>query len=400
MENITILNEKYENITGIGVKKIKLTGANLVNLRAASQVVEEKVAIEPVEEVKEKIAPIEPKLEPVKEEKVEPKPSFYNGMPKPGYGLDDVLNQRVKKVEASYRKEEPKPEPKKVEVEPKTGKVTEREFKELLQTEFHIAEIRDEMKRYELIFNQKTDKISELKARQAKLADSFQKTSSEDQNSKSNSEFLERRTHEMRKKENFGYLEVGQNEDPRIVQIMERINSDLTELLNMNLKVYNETKEKISKFANDKIVIEKESAKVREEIKNKSNELSEFMNTTAPLILNLIKADTMFNTSKEEGQKVTEDEYVDLTKTEDLGEVRQTISNQNASAVPRINFSNEQKQEAVVNSGVVSGFPNRTPDESASNISFIYPNPRQQVTEIHNSAENQNDQVSYFGRVA
>lgn len=385
MDNVTIREDNYGNITCIGLKKIKFSPVQLNAVKearvVAMPVVEKSVVDEPtvvvenqtfevptMEKTVEEVAPVVEE-QPVLEK--EETPSFYSGSFQPNYDFADI-EQRAKERVAKNYKEEPKIEPKKEEVK-ETKTVTVNQFKELLATPVNTSEAKEQFSKYEKVFNGLTTGLNELKTRQAKLADAFQTASNEEQMAKTNNEFIEHRTKEMRNKNNFGYLEVSQNEDPRVIEIMERINKDLTDLLNMNLKVYAETKEKIGKYVNDKIILEKESSKVREEIKNKTNELNSFMTDTVAIIQRVIEADKIFSESKQAGQKYN----IETNNTENLEDVRQIIATNDTIDMPKVN----QKQNAFTN----------LREDSIE---------RQQVRMIHNNVEQQNEQVPYFGRVA
>lgn len=356
MDNVTIREDNYGNITCIGLKKIKFSPAQLNTVKEAGvvamPVVEESVVDEPtvvvenqtfevptMEKAVEEVAPVVEE-QPVLEK--EETPSFYSGSFQPNYDFADI-EQRAKERVAKNYKEEPKIEPKKEEVK-ETKTVTVNQFKELLATKVNTFEAKEKLSKIEKAFTDRITSLNNLKTRQAKLADAFQTASNEEQMSKTNNELIEHRTKEMRNKDNFGYLEVSQNEDVRIVEIMERINKDLTDLLNMNLKVYNETKEKISKFANDKIVLEKESSKVREEIQNKTNELNGFMLKKVPDIRELIDGD-----KKISGVDDVDEEYdVVSNNTENLEDIKQTISANNTVDIPRVNPEVSQGPNAFV----------------------------------------------------
>ena len=400
MNNVTIREDNYGNITNIGLKKIKFSPVQLnavkesgnlrkpiinkerIEVNRPTTILKTNVVDEPTVVVESQTfeAPIQDKVveevAPVVEAPIEEKvdaPSFYSGNFQPTYNFADI-EQKAKEVAKSYR-EEPKEEPKTAEVKEEKV-ITVNQFKELLATSVTTSVAKEELAKYKNKFTELTTALNDLKTKQAKLADAFQTASNEEQTSKTNNEFIERRTKEMRNKDNFRYLEVSQNEDPRIIEIMEKTNKDLTDLLNMNLKVYNETKEKISKFVNDKIILEKESSKVREEIQNKTNELNAFMIEAATIIRKVIDADRMFSESKEAGQKYN----VVSNNTENLEEVRQTISANNTVDIPRVNPEVSQEQNAF----------DRFREDNGE---------RQSVMMIHNPAEFQNGPMSYSGRV-
>ena len=341
MDNITVVNNEFsDNIIGIGVKKIKLDGKKL-------EAIEKKAKVsEPVNDIVnpiinnnfESMENFTPKTEEF-DEKVDIKPSFlYSGNNKKDeYEIDDdVINAKVSKNYGSYR-EEVKPEKKtKEESEEKPSKISEAEFEKLLSVEIVNSEIKEQIVMYKNLYTQKQNSIKNLKAKQAKVADSFQKTSNEDQTAKTDNEHKKNRINEMKKSENFRYLEVGANEDSRIIDAVRQVDEALKNLLNTNIKIYNETKAKIEQYANDKIELEKNSSKIREEIKKHTEDLNSFMLKSAPLIIEIIEADQVFKKSKEASQKI-EKEYEKDYYTKETPILNADTKNEIVPDIPKVN---------------------------------------------------------------
>lgn len=341
MDNITIVNNEFsDNIIGIGVKKIKLDGNKL-------DAIEKKAKVsEPVNDIVnpvinnnfESMENFTPKTEEF-DEKADANHSFlYSGNNKKDeYKIDDdVINAKVSKNYGGYR-EEVKSEKKKVE-EPKEkpSRISEAEFEKLLSTEIVNSEIKEQIVMYKNLYTQKQNSIKNLKAKQAKVADSFQKTSNEDQTAKTDNEHKKNRINEMKKPENFKYLEVGANEDNRIIDAVRQVDEALKNLLNTNIKIYNETKAKIEQYTNDKIELEKNSSKIREEIKKQTEDLNSFMLKSAPLIIEIIEADQVFKKSKEAGQKI-EKEYEKDYYTKETPILNSDSKNETVPDIPKLN---------------------------------------------------------------
>ena len=346
MENITIVNsELSNNIIGIGVKKIKLDGKKLEGIKSKAL----------VEEVKEEV--INPVINnafekeqdfSLKNEDFDLKPEnnssfLYNGNNKKDeYEIDDdVINAKVSKNYGGYREEVKSEKKTKEEYEVKQDKISEKDFEKLLSSEIVNSEIREQIAMYKNLYTQKQLMIKNLKSKQAKIADSFQKVSNEDQSAKADNDLKKNRINEMKKAENFKYLEVGANEDGRIIEAIRQVDDTLKNLLNTNLKIYNETKAKIEQYANDKIELEKNSSKVREEIKKQTEDLNGFMIKSAPLIIEIIEADQVFKKSKEAGQKI-EREYEKEYHTNEMPSINNGLKRETFKEpdIPKINENN------------------------------------------------------------
>lgn len=383
MENITIVNsELNNNIIGIGVKKIKLDGKKLEGIKSKAL----------VEEVKEEV--INPVINnafekeqdfSLKNEDFDLKPEnnssfLYNGNNKKDeYEIDDdVINAKVSKNYGGYREEVKSEKKTKEEYEVKQDKISEKDFEKLLSSEIVNSEIREQIAMYKNLYTQKQLMIKNLKSKQAKIADSFQKVSNEDQSAKADNDLKKNRINEMKKAENFKYLEVGANEDGRIIEAIRQVDDTLKNLLNTNLKIYNETKAKIEQYANDKIELEKNSSKVREEIKKQTEDLNGFMIKSAPLIIEIIEADQVFKKSKEAGQKI-EREYEKEYHTNEMPSINNGLKRETFKEpdIPKINENN-------FNSGNTNLFDvlrRSTPDVEATQELKI-PDNRKTVTNI------------------
>ncbi|MGN0993232.1 MAG: hypothetical protein ACI4PE_04860 [Bacilli bacterium] len=383
MENITIVNsELSNNIIGIGVKKIKLDGKKLEGIKSKAL----------VEEVKEEV--INPVINndfekeqsfTLKHEDFDFKPEsnssfLYNGNNKKDeYEIDDdVINAKVSKNYGGYREEVKSEKKTKEEYEVKQDKISEKDFEKLLSSEIVNSEIREQIAMYKNLYTQKQLMIKNLKSKQAKIVDSFQKVSNEDQSAKADNDLKKNRINEMKKAENFKYLEVGANEDSRIIEAIRQVDDTLKNLLNTNLKIYNETKAKIEQYANDKIELEKNSSKVREEIKKQTEDLNGFMIKSAPLIIEIIEADQVFKKSKEAGQKI-EREYEKEYHTNEMPSINNGLKRETFKEpdIPKINENN-------FNSGNTNLFDvlrRSTPDvESTQELKI--PDNRKTVTNI------------------
>lgn len=393
MENITIVNSKLsDNIIGIGVKKIKLDGNKLKAIESKA-LVEEPVKEEIINPVINNDFEYKQEFTPKQEEIEENKSSFlYNGNSKKDeYEIDDdFINAKVSKNYGGYR-EEVKPEKKaKEEHKEKPNKISEKEFEKLLNAEIVNSEIKDQILMYKNLYSQKQNSIKNLKAKQAKIADSFQRISNEDQSAKTDNDCKKNRINEMKKSENFKYLEVGASEDNRVVDAIRQVDEALKNLLNTNIKIYNETKAKIDQYANDKIELEKNSSKVREEIKKQTEDLNGFMLKSAPLIIEIIEADQVFKKSKEAGQKI-EREYEKDFISKDVPSFNVGVRKDVTPDIPKINENNS-------NAGSTNLFDvlrRSTPDiESTQELNI--PDSRKTVTNISSEL----DQDFSFRRVA
>lgn len=383
MENITIVNsELSNNIIGIGVKKIKLDGKKLEGIKSKAL----------VEEAKEEV--INPVINndfekeqdfSLKNEEFELKPEnnssfLYNGNNKKDeYEIDDdVINAKLSKNYGGYREEVKSEKKTKEEHEVKQDKISEKDFEKLLSSEIVNSEIREQIAMYKNLYTQKQLMIKNLKSKQAKIADSFQKVSNEDQSAKADNDLKKNRINEMKKAENFKYLEVGANEDGRVIEAIRQVDDTLKNLLNTNLKIYNETKAKIEQYANDKIELEKNSSKVREEIKKQTEDLNGFMIKSAPLIIEIIEADQVFKKSKEAGQKI-EREYEKEYHANEIPSINNGLKKETFKEpdIPKINENN-------FNSGNTNLFDvlrRSTPDvESTQELKI--PDNRKTVTNI------------------
>ena len=393
MDNITIVNSELYNITGIGVKKIKLDGNKLMTIKEKGVlkkpvVTKERIKLtNPVEEeITNPVMDFSPEIE-------EAKSSFlYSGNNKKDeYEIDDeVINAKVSRNYGGYR-EELKPEKRNIE-EPseKPNRISESEFEKLLSVEIVNSEMKEQIVMYKNLYTQKQNSIKELKAKQAKVADSFQKTSSEDQAAKNDNDYKKNRINEMKKPENFKYLEVGASEDKRIVDAIRQVDEALKNLLNTNIKIYNETKAKIEQYANDKIELEKNSSKIREEIKKQTEDLNGFMLKSAPLIIEIIEADKIYKKSKEAGQKIEreyeKDYYTKETPVFNIGSKRDVMPD-----IPKINEGNSN----TGSSNLFDVLRRSTPDvESTQELKI--PDHRKTVTNISNEI----DQEFSFRRVS
>lgn len=395
MDNITIVNSELYNITGIGVKKIKLDGTKLMTIREKGVLKKPVVAKERIEvtnpaeeEITNPVMDFSPKME-----EVEAKSSFlYSGNAKKDeYEIDDeVINAKVSRNYGGYR-EDLKPEKKSIEeTSEKPNRISESEFEKLLSVEIVNSEMKEQIVMYKNLYTQKQNSIKELKAKQAKVADSFQKTSSEDQAAKNDNDYKKNRINEMKKPENFKYLEVGASEDKRIVDAIRQVDEALKNLLNTNIKIYNETKTKIEQYANDKIELEKNSSKIREEIKKQTEDLNGFMLKSAPLIIEIIEADKIYKKSKEAGQKIEreyeKDYYTKETPAFNIGVKRDVMPD-----IPKINEGNSN----TGSSNLFDVLRRSTPDvESTQELKI--PDHRKTVTNISNEI----DQDFSFRRVA
>lgn len=383
MENITIVNsELSNNIIGIGVKKIKLDGKKLEGIK--SKAIVEQAKDEIINPVINNSFEKEQNFE-LKHEEFELKPEnnssfLYNGNNKKDeYEIDDdVINAKVSKNYGGYREEVKFEKKTKEEPEEKQDKISEKDFEKLLNSEIVNSEIREQIAMYKNLYTQKQITIKNLKSKQAKIADSFQKVSNEDQSAKADNDFKKNRINEMKKAENFKYLEVGANEDNRVIEAIRQVDDALKNLLNTNLKIYNETKAKIEQYANDKIELEKNSSKVREEIKKQTEDLNGFMLKSAPLIIEIIEADQVFKKSKEAGQKI-EREYEKEYHTNNIASMNNNLKKETFKEpdIPKINENN-------FNSGNANLFDvlrRSTPDvESTQELKI--PDNRKTVTNI------------------
>ena len=298
--DIRVYSEEYRNVTVINAKKIKLKGADLE--KVASQKPSFTVPVKP--------SPVDVKPEkPVETEK----PSFVYGseIGKMPYELNE---EKIKaKVAGNYGgyKETIKHEHKDVEVE-KPKVVTEKEFEDLLNTPVTI--MKDEMEMYKAVYDQKKARLNEEKAKQVRLADTFQKISNEDQSAKSDNEGRKNRTAEMKKSDNFQYLEIGANEDPRVIEAIQQVDEALKNLLNTNLTVYNETEAKIKQYAEAKIDIDKESEKVRDTIKKLTESRYSFFAKHTPTIRNIIEVSKSYTATEAASKKAIQDEYEEVAR--------------------------------------------------------------------------------------
>ena len=309
MNNVTVVTDEYTNIQGVGAKKIKLTKPNLNTLfsEAKKAVPEVKPMIEeePVKEIEE--------VKPVVEEKtIDEMPiHFYGAETKPEYGFDEkALKEKVaenyKNLANFERKEE-----RKVDIAPK-AKITEKDFEKLLSTEVMIMD--DKMNKFRQVFVEKQNTLKNAKLDQARYADSFQKVSNEQQIAKADSELKKKRIIEMKNAEHFVYLEVGKDEDERMIEAVRLADNALKNLYNVNQVIYKESIAKIEQCENDKNMINKESEKVRNEIRKASEDLNKFMENNEPLIMEIIKINEKYKDAEVETEKAIKDEYDALTK--------------------------------------------------------------------------------------
>lgn len=362
MNNVTVINDVYTNIQGVGVKKIKLTEPNLRTLFGEAKKVK-VVAEEPIKEIEE--------VKPVVEEKHDEEVPihFFSGNMKKNYDFDEVAIKE--KVAENYKNlaNFEKKEEKKVEVAPKT-RVTEKEFEKLLSTDVVIMQ--DKMDKFRSVFNEKQTKLKDAKLNQARLADSFQKVSSDQQNAKFDSEVKKKRISEMKNAEHFAYLEIGKDEDDRMIEAVRLADNALKNLYNVNQVIYKETIAKIEQYENDKNTINKESEKVRAEISKSSEDLNKFMENNEPLIREIIKINEKYKDAEVETEKAIGDEYNALTRVKNT-EVGINLSFPEENVTPVI----EPVQNNIPNINIFENFrraDSQGGSESAVGINDIFGN--------------------------
>ena len=310
MGNIKVLSEEYQNIQGVAVKKLKVRSADFTNLKdeGLKAVVEEVKPIElPKEEVRiEEVKPV------VKEEKVEVKeqmPSYfsrYTAKEEPKYNIDETaLKERIAE-KYKDKKEETK------SVVPKKPEITEDDFEKLLSTPITIMKDKQDM--ISKIYSEKQAKYRSRQSEHARLADLFQKLSTEEQVAKNSKEAIEKRLVSMQNEDLFPYLAQVSNEDNAIVEAGSILDEALKNYFNVNQVVLKETISKIEKIGTEKSRIDKTSEKVRAEIIELSEELNKYMKDSAPLLKEMIRIDAQYKDAEKETDKVIKDEYDSLVK--------------------------------------------------------------------------------------
>ena len=104
-----------------------------------------------------------------------------------------LLMQKFQKNYGGYREEVKSEKKTKEEPEEKQDKISEKDFEKLLNSEIVNSEIREQIAMYKNLYTQKQITIKNLKSKQAKIADSFQKVSNEDQSAKADNDFKKNR---------------------------------------------------------------------------------------------------------------------------------------------------------------------------------------------------------------
>lgn len=335
MNNVKVITDEYVNIQGINVKKIKLAAHNLEILKRTKPDVER-----PIIEEKKPISEIKPitAQNNVREEKV---PSYLNN-------YENKVNEREIKTRleekyGNHVKAERKEEKRETSVVVEKPKITETDFEKLLSSNVVIME--DKMEKFREVFKEKQTKLKEARLEQTKLADSFQRTSSDEQLAKTDNEFKKKRTAEMKKAEHFTYLEIGKDEDDRMIEAVRIADEALKNLYNVNQIIYKETSARIEQYENDKQIINQESEKVRGQIHSLSEELNKFMENNVSLINEIIKINEKYKNAEAESERAIGDEYDALTRDKEtkVGVDSEVINNENVSYAPNI-FDNYRQQ--------------------------------------------------------
>lgn len=312
---VTLYDEEYDNIQSLPDKKIKVQSPKFKSLVMKGQKVRvanlRKPELEPQEVTLKAPEEIKPVVEePIKHFEEEPM-HFYGADLKSKFDFDE--NAIKEKVAENYKKtvDITKREERKLDIAPK-AKINEKDFERLLSTEVAIMD--DKMEKFRQVFAEKQSKLKEAKEDQARYADSFQKVSNEQQVARADSETKKKRIVEMKKAENFAYLEIGKDEDDRMAEAIRLADNALKNLYNVNQVIYKEALAKIEQCENDKNMINTESEKVRAEIRKASDDLNKFMENNEPLIKEIIKINEKYKDAEVETEKAIKDEYDALTK--------------------------------------------------------------------------------------
>ncbi len=318
MSNVTIVNDEYTNIQGVAVKKIKVTRPNLNSILDESKASRVNVVVEQPKEVE-----FEKKVEEVKPEvvqdvkPVEEAPTYLNDHDSKTkeYNIDETaLKERVaenyKNLANFDRRLEKKSEP--VQKPNLNEKVAN--FEKLLATDVVIMQ--DKMDMFRKVFDEKQAKLTNAKQEQARFADSYRKTSNEEQNAKADKEVKENRTRIMNNKDHFTYLTIGENESGQIVEAISAVNESLKNLYNVNQSLYKEIIARIEKYEFDKKEINKASEKAGSEIHKYAAELSRFIDEKTPLLEDIIKVDNQYKDAQKESDRAIKDEYDAITEEE------------------------------------------------------------------------------------
>lgn len=329
MSNFTLKREELKNIQGVAVKKLKLKATDFENLKLEG---EKLFVTEPVIEEKsnefEKFVQTEKELdirpiveEPKQEESV---PSFLSKDDKnEKYSFDEVaLKEKIAGKYGNLANLDKKEDKK---TEPEEHKITEAEFEKLLSTDAVI--MKDKIDKFRQVFNEKQNKLKQDKLDDAKYADSFQKTSNEEQVAKADREVKKKRTSEMKNATNFTYLEIGKDEDSRIVEAVRVADEALKNLYNVNQIVSKELDAKIEQYQNDKKEINRASEKIRLEIRKDAEDLNKFMKEKAPILEDIISVNAKYKDAEAESEKAIRDEYEALTKLKEtnVNQVEQNV---------------------------------------------------------------------------
>ena len=318
MSNVTIVNDEYTNIQGVAVKKIKVTRPNLNSILDESKASRVNVVVEQPKEVE-----FEKKVEEVKPEvvqdvkPVEEAPTYLNDHDSKTkeYNIDETaLKERVaenyKNLANFDRRLEKKSEP--VQKPNLNEKVAN--FEKLLATDVIIMQ--DKMDMFRKVFDEKQAKLTNAKQEQARFADSYRKTSNEEQNAKADKEVKENRTRIMNNKDHFTYLTIGENENGQIVEAISAVNESLKNLYNVNQSLYKEIIARIEKYEFDKKEINKASEKAGSEIHRYAAELSRFIDEKTPLLEDIIEVDNQYKDAQKESDRAIKDEYDAITEEE------------------------------------------------------------------------------------
>ena len=351
---VTLYDEEYKNIQSLPDKKIKVQSPKFKSLIMKGQKVRvanlRKPELEPQEVTLKAPEEVKPVVdEPIKHFDEEPM-HFYGADLKSEFNFDG--NAIKEKIAENYKKTPDfnKKEERKIDIAPK-AKVSEKDFERLLSTEVVIMD--DKMEKFRQVFAEKQTKLKEAKEDQARYADSFQKVSNEQQVAKADSETKKKRIAEMKKAENFAYLEIGKDEDDRMAEAIRLADNALKNLYNVNQIIYKEAIAKIEQCENDKNMINTASEKVRAEIRKASDDLNKFMENNEPLIKEIIKINEKYKDAEVETENAIKDEYDALTKE------------RNASV--GINLNIPEVAETPVNEPVqpeVNNIPNVNPFEN------------------------------------
>ena len=329
MNNITIINEEeYGKITGIKDKKIKLTGLNLITLKqsAKKEEVKEEVAPEIEEDVKAEV-----KVEKEEEPKVEPYSYNRREYKEPEYKFDEeAIKEKVAENYGNFVKEEPKKEEKKVELK---EEITEKEFEKLLNTPVTIMQ--DEVEMIRTVYDKRKANLKEVKDAHTRKADDFQKISNEDQNAKSLNETRKKRISDMSNKNHFTYLDANENEDPRILEQIERVNKELRALYELNSELYNKTNEQIENYAKEKASINKESEELRKSIQGETEELVKYRKENTPRLEKILKLNENYRSIEEESTRAIKDEYEAIKKEEQPVNIFESFRRESLDDKPR-----------------------------------------------------------------